>query len=159
VDPPAEIYSWLAGAILIVTVVWHAVAHARHRREIEGTNVDLGLFSALVVATYCAVLHLPGGLDGAFYPLIYVLVMASAAYSRPSSAVATVFFAGLLELGLRAIALGERDFPALAPRMGFLVLFTGLNVILFRGEIARVRRISRNHIVGELSRLREAARS
>src|SRR5690606_3346726 len=47
----------------------------------------------------------------------------------------------------------------LAPRMGFLVLFTGLNVILFRGEIARVRRISRNHIHGELSRLRDAARS
>lgn len=159
VDPPAEIYSWIAGGILLLTIGWHGVAHARRRREIEGTTVDLGLFSALVVATYGVVLELPGGLDGAFYPLIYVLVMASAAYSRPSSAVATVLFAGLLELGLRAIALGERDFPALAPRMGFLVLFTGLNVVLFRGEIARVRRISRNHIHGELTRLREAARS
>lgn len=158
-DPPAEIYSAVFGVVLLASTVWHAVAHSRKRQETQVTEVDLGLFTSLTVLTFAAILKLPGGLDGAFYPLIYVLVMASAAYSRASSAVATVFFAGLLEIGLRAIAFGQVDFSTWAPRMGFLVLFAGLNVLLFRAEIERVRRISKKHVRGELERVRQAARS
>lgn len=158
-DPPLPVYSLAFGAILLGSTVWHAVAHSKKRQEAQVTEVDLGLFTSLTVVTFAAILTLPGGLDGAFYPLIYVLVMASAAYSRPSSAVATVFFAGLLEVGLRTIAFGQVDLMAWAPRMGFLVLFAGLNVLLFRAEIERVRRISKKHVRGELERVRQAARS
>lgn len=158
-DPPSDVYTGLAAAALLVSTVWHALAHARKRQENHVTQVDLGLFTSLSVVTFAAIMMLPGGLDGAFYPLIYVLVMASAAYSRPSSAVGTVFFAGLLEVGLRAIALGQVDLMAWGPRMGFLVLFAGLNVLLFRAEIERVRRISKKHVHGELERVRQAARS
>ncbi len=158
-DPPAQAYSALVGLVLLASTGWHALAHSRKRQETQVTQVDLGLFSSLTVVTFAGILHLPGGLDGAFYPLIYVLVMASAAYSRPSSAIATVLFAGLLEIGLRAIALGQVDLLAWAPRMGFLVLFAGLNVLLFRAEIERVRRISKKHVRGELERVKQAARS
>lgn len=158
-DPPADVYSILVGLALVASTVWHAQAHARKRQDSQVTQVDLGLFTSLTVLTFAGILSLPGGLDGAFYPLIYVLVMASAAYSRPSSAVGTVVFAGLLEVGLRAVALGQADLMEWAPRMGFLVLFAGLNVLLFRAEIERVRRISKKHVRGELERVRQAARS
>ncbi len=158
-EPPPELYSGLVAVALLVSTVWHAIAHSRKRQETQVTQVDLGLFASLTVLTFFAIWQLPGGLDGAFYPLIYGLVMASAAYSRASSAIATVFFAGLLEVGLRAIVLGQVDLLALGPRMGFLVLFAGLNVLLFRAEIERVRRISKKHVRGELERVRQAARS
>ncbi len=158
-DPPPEWLSLLVAGVLFVSIVWHGLAHSRKRQEALGTHVDLGLFSSLTVATYAGILHLPGGLAGAFYPLIYVLMMASAAYSRPGCAVATVAFASLLEVGLRTVSYGQSDLLDLGPRLAFLALFTGLNVALFRVEIARVRRISRTHIHGELDRMREAARS
>jgi two-component system, cell cycle response regulator len=158
-DPPPNVCTAMAAGVLLLSTTWHMAAHARGRQESHVTQVDLGLFTSLTVLVFAAILQLPGGLDGGFYPLIYVLVMASAAYSRPTSAVVTVVFAGSLELGLRTIALGQADLTTLGPRLGFLVLFAGLNVGLFRAEIARVRRISRKHVRGELERLREAARS
>ncbi len=158
-DPPAQGYSLVALGLLVVSIAWHGLAHTKKRAEAQSTQVDLGLFSSLTVLTYAVILSAPAGMDGAFYPLIYVLMMANAAYSRPSSAIATVLFAACLEVGLRFIAFGEKDFSSLLPRLGFLAVFTGLNVVLFRAEIARVRRISRDHVSGELSKLKEAARS
>jgi diguanylate cyclase (GGDEF)-like protein len=85
--------------------------------------------------------------------------MISAAFCRPIAAVATVLFAAGLEAALRLIAFGEADLRALGPRLVFLVVFSGLNVVLFRGEISRVRSLSKKHMDGELSRLKDAARA
>jgi len=159
VDPPPEWASYVAALVLLSSAAWHGLLHAKKRQEDAGTHVDLGFFSSLAVGTYAIILHAPGGLSGAFYPLIYVLMMASAAYSRAACAITTVLFSGVLEVGLRTIAFGENDIATIAPRLAFLVLFTGLNVALFRAEIARVRRISKSHIHGELDKMREAARS
>ena len=158
-DPPPPALNLLALCVLLGSTVIHGAAHIRARSKTGLVQVDLGLFSGLTVLCYGIVLLTPGGLDGAYYPLIYVLMMASAAYGRPASAVATVFFAGALELGLRVIALGQIEGETIWPRLLFLAIFTGLNVALFRAEIARVRRISREHVAGELLRLKEAARS
>lgn len=158
-DPPPQGYSIAALGILLCVVGWHVWAHAKKRAETQSTQVDLGLFSSLTVLTYAVLLSSPGGLHGPFYPLIYVLMMANAAYSRPSSAVLTVLFAASVELGLRFVAFGEAELAKVIPRVLFLAVFTGLNVVLFRAEIARVRRISREHVSGELSKLKEAARS
>jgi diguanylate cyclase (GGDEF)-like protein len=158
-DPPGVLLNLLCVLALFGSIIAHGVAHFRGRSVSGRFQIDLGLFSALTVACYAVLLQLPGGLDGAFYPLIYVLMMAGAAYSRPAATIATVFFAGLLEFGLRVIALGQPDWDTVWPRLLFLALFTGLNVALFRAEIARVRSLSRKHMVGELSRLKEAARS
>lgn len=147
----------LGGAGLIASITMHGMSHIKSDRA--GTQASLGLFTGLVVFIYGCILASPGGIDGAFYPLIFVLMMAAAAYSRPSSAMTTLAFAAGLEVSLRAIAFGESDLSSLAARLGFLALFTGLNVILFRAEIARVRRLSKKHIHGELGRLKEAARS
>ncbi len=158
-DPPAQVYTYLLLSLLLASIGWHGVAHLRKRQEFHGTQVDLGLFSGLTVLVYACILLAPRGLEGAFYPLIYVLMMAGAAYCRPATSIAIVLFAGGLEVALRTIALGQTELESLVPRFVFLALFTGLNVVLFRAEITRVRRISRAHIHGELGRMREAARS
>lgn len=158
-DPPGLTLNLIAGGLLVASVVSHGVAHTRARAGSSRVQVDLGLFSSLCVLCYAVVLQLPGGLDGAFYPLIYVLLMASAAYAQPAAALATVGFAALTELGLRVVALAQVEGQQIWPRLLFLAVFTLVNVALFRAEIARVRKISREHVAGELSRLKEAARS
>lgn len=156
-NPPENLWIALTVVALCVSIAFHGVAHVRSERA--NTQASLGLFSGLTVLVFGCILMTPGGLSGAFYPLIFVLMMASAAYCRTSSAVVTLAFAGLVELGLRVLAFEESDFTALAARLAFLALFTGLNVLLFRAEIARVRRLSKQQIHGELGRLKEAARS
>ncbi|HSC87142.1 MAG TPA: diguanylate cyclase, partial [Polyangiaceae bacterium] len=143
----------------LASLIWHGVELARGRKAALGVDVDLGLFSALAVLVYAVVLELPGRLNGPFYPLVYVLVMIGAAFCRPLSAVATVAFAGALEAALRLVALGEDDLHKLGPRLVFLAVFSGLNVVLFRGEVSRVRSLSKKHMDGELLRLKEAARA
>ena len=101
-DPPPQWLNAFFASVLLLSLVSHGALHARKRAHESTQQVDLGFFSSLTVAIYALILHLPGSLGGPFYPLVYVVMMASAAYSRPTSAVATVLFAGMLEVGLSA---------------------------------------------------------
>lgn len=159
VDPPPHWLNTLVFLWLLVQAGSLGRAHFSKRANHRFDQVDLGFFATLTVLSFLVVLQLPGGLDGTFYSLLYVLMMASAAYSHPASALGTAVFAGLLESGLRTISLGQTEPQLLLARGGFLVLFSLLNILLFRAEIARVRQVSRNHVAGELDRLRQAARS
>ncbi len=159
VDPPAPAVSWTALGLLIASILWHGLGHVRERQSELATSVDIGLFAGLSVASYAAILHLPGGLQGPFHSLVYVLMMISAAYCRPSAAITTVAFAAALEAALLLVAFGETDVISLWPRLFFLALFAGLNVLLFRGEVQRVRTLSKRHVEGELLRFKEAARA
>jgi len=159
VDPPAPAVSWTALGLLIASILWHGLGHVRERQSELATSVDIGLFAGLSVASYAAILHLPGGLQGPFHSLVYVLMMISAAYCRPSAAITTVAFAAALEAALLLVAFGETDLISLWPRLFFLALFAGLNVLLFRGEVQRVRTLSKRHVEGELLRFKEAARA
>ncbi len=158
-DPPADVWSLGALTLLVVSTAVHLVRRARSLETEASMRADLELFMSLTTAAYAAVLHLPGALDGPFYPLVYVLMMVVAAFARPLAAVLTVLYAAVLEAGLHFVAYGGQKADELLPHALFLALFTGLNVTLFRAEIARVRRVSRAHIAGEIDRMREAARS
>ncbi len=158
-DPPAQAWSVAALGLLLVSVAVHLVRRLRSLKAQTEVRSDLELFMSLTTGVYAAVLHLPGALDGAFYPAVYVLMMVVAAFARPLAAVLTVIYAAVLEAGLHFVAYGARQGDELWPHALFLALFTGLNVTLFRAEIARVRRVSRAHIAGEIDRMREAARS
>lgn len=157
-DPPPELATWIASGLWGVSVLWHAVSRWRSLGPEVELRRDLQLFMNLVTGVYAGILHLPGDLSGPFYPAIYVLMMVVAAFARPLAAVLTVAYALVLEAGLQFVAFGNGG-DALLPHGIFLAVFTGLNVALFRAEIARVRRVSRAKVAGELERLREAARS
>jgi diguanylate cyclase (GGDEF)-like protein len=125
-------------------------AHAALRLEAEiGLHVTVLLYAGIVSA--------PGGTVGAFQPLAYALAMWAGGFLCPAAAVTTLLSAAGLEA-----AIGWREGHPLtvqATHVGLLFAFGGLNLVVFRSEIARVRRLSREHIKAELQRLKDEARS
>jgi two-component system, cell cycle response regulator len=109
------------------------------------------------VGAFAVVLRTRGGLEGAAYPVLYALVMLTASFARPVATVATVAFAVLLEAGLTFIAFRGRG--NLIEHSVLLGVFAFLNMLVFRAEIARIRRVSRQRIETELKKMKEAARS
>ena len=134
-------------------------AWQRHRRAVveETARLDLELFTHLVVLAYALVLRTRGSLEGAAYPVLYALVMLTASFARLAATVSTVAFAVLLESALTFIALGGRG--NLIEHASLLGVFAFLNMLVFRAEIARIRRVSRQRIETELKKMKEAARS
>lgn len=154
-------------------VAWHALAVAAGvvvslglrivrrlgRLSPQATaRLDFELFSHLVVVLFAVILHLPGRLDGPFYPMLYALVMIAAAFARPSAALGTVAFTVLTEAGLSVVALGK-SVDELWPHASLMGVFALLNLLVFRAEIARVRELSKRRIAGEIERMKQAARS
>ncbi len=158
-DPPVLWMTVMAAGLLGANVLLSGIRFFGRRQQEGSTEEDLTFFSALTVLTYGAILHLPQGLAGPYYPLVYVLMMICAAYSRPLAALATVLFAAATEAALWAVAFGESNWSTIWTRMGFLALLAVLNAGLFRAEIERVRRVSRGCVRGELEKLQEAARA
>lgn len=135
-------------------------AHLRYRviAPIAPARFEAELGSHLAVLTYAVIGGLPDGFEGVFQGLAYVLAMWCAAFfCRPALAITLVFVCGL-ELALSLLAT-DLEVSAIAVRVALLGVFAGLNLMVFRSEIARVRRLSREKVEHELSKMREAARS
>jgi two-component system cell cycle response regulator len=141
------------------------LAHAATRRllrqplEDELARRDAALFTLVTVLCYAAVLQSPGGLGGPFYPVLYGLAMLVASFARPTAVAFVIAFAVTLEAGISMIGLGEHEELRLSAHAGLLILFSLLNLLVFRAEITRVRKLSRLRIETELRRLHESARS
>lgn len=131
----------------------------RQAPEQEAARIDLELFTHGCVIAYTLVLRTPRGLDGAAYPVIYALAMLTASFARPAAAAGTVVFAILLEAGLHYVAFRESAPDRLVVHAGLLGVFALLNMLVFRAEIARVRRLSRLRVETELRKMRESART
>jgi two-component system, cell cycle response regulator len=121
-------------------------------------RLDLELLLHLFVLAYAVVVHTPLGLDGPYYPLVYAVALLGASFSGKLSTSLSIAFAVALEiaLGLETTA-PETD--RVVAHAGLMALFAFLNLAIFRAELARMRRLSRTRIEGELTRIRDAARS
>lgn len=145
-------------ALLFALSLGYRVWQRRRRAVVEETaRLDLELFTHLVVLAFGIVLRARGGLEGATYPVLYALVMLTASFARPAATVCTVAFAILLEAALTFIAF--RGHGNLIEHASLLGVFAFLNMLVFRAEIARIRRVSRQRIETELKKMKEAARS
>lgn len=158
-DPPDQLVTWAVLAAFVASLSLRALRRLRRLSPDEVTRLDLELATHLVVGVYAAVLLSPGGLDGPGYAVVYVLMMLVAAFSRPGITIATLGFAMLLEGGIGYLADGQRSPERLFFHGGLMGVFAFLNMAVFRAEIARVRRLSRVRIAGEIERMKEAARS
>ena len=127
--------------------------------EGELKRLDLELLLHLFVGTYAVVLRAPGGLDGPFYPLVYAVVLLAASFTGTFATAIAAVFAVVLETVLGTYALGEPAPDRAVAHAGLLALFAFLNLAVFRAELARVRKLSRARIEGEITRMRDAARS
>jgi diguanylate cyclase (GGDEF)-like protein len=145
-------------ACLFALSLGYRVWQRRRRAVVEETaRLDLELFTHLVVLAYAVVLRSRGGLESATYPVLYALVMLTASFARPAATVCTVAFAILLEAALSFVAF--RGQGNLIEHASLLGVFAFLNMLVFRAEIARIRRVSRQRIETELKKMKEAARS
>ena len=154
--------TWSAAVLVLFLISLSMRAQARLGRVLprDVVRLDVEVFTHLTVLVYFVVLSTPGGLGGAYYPLVYSLMMLTAAFARPPAAVATVCFAIALEWAIdAATARGGRAAADLVPHAALVVAFAALNLVVFRAEIARVRRLSRARIDGEIRRMRDDARS
>ena len=155
---PPPIWTVGASAVLVVTVVARVVRRLRKLAPVDTRRLDLELCTHLVVVGYAAVLLAPGQLDGPYYGGIYALMMLIAGFTTPLIAVSAVGFAVGLETAITCLALGK-PVGAMAPHAALLAVFALLNMFVFRAEIARVRKLSRARIDGEIEKMKEAARS
>ncbi|MCA9596495.1 MAG: diguanylate cyclase [Myxococcales bacterium] len=157
-EPRAEWMGVAAGGVLIASLGLRVARRLGKLNPASTARLDFEVFSHLVVLAFAAILASPGKLEGPFYPMVYALMMLAAAFARPAAAVATVAFTVLLEAAIQMLALGhelERGWPHAA----LIGLFAFMNMVVFRAEIARVRRLSKVRIASEIERMKEAARS
>lgn len=119
---------------------------------------DMGLFGLAVVLAFGLVMLLPGQLSGSAYPVVLLVLVLASAFAQPKVAAAVTVLGIALELALTEFVL-ERPLLTVWPHVALMCVFVTVNALVFRAEIARVRRLSRRHINGELEKLRAAARS
>ncbi len=148
---------WLVLATLGLTLA----TRIRSRRRIATDSVrhDLELFTQLVLAVRAGLLLLGPTIGQSWSASVYVVLMLAAAFARPGAAFGTLIYA----MALEAVALGVTNpsqiLERLWPQATLATIFTSLNFVVFRAEIARVRRLSRERIDAELQRTKDAARS
>ncbi len=158
-QPPVTWSAPLLGLLVVSTAYRLNKRLRRLAPEADTGRLDLEILTHLFVLAFAAVLNAPGQLDGPWYPVVYALAMLGASFTGPKAAAAGVAFAVLLEGALVAVAFPESPSERFASHAALLGLFTFLNLIVFRAEIARIRSLSRSKIEGELKKMRDAARS
>ncbi|WP_438025554.1 sensor domain-containing diguanylate cyclase [Sorangium sp. So ce233] len=156
----------VAAAAALAVLIGVLVQRARRRAAaIEASALlDLEVGALLVVATFAAVLHLDGSLDGDAHAALYVVIALVSAFARPGASLLVALASAALEIAVRSVA--ARGAPTLldaaraaAPHIGFMAVFSVLNAAVLRAEIGRVRKASRTHLQAEIDRLRDDARS
>ena len=148
---------WVVLAALGLTLA----TRLRSRRHLSTDSVrrDLELFTQLVLLVQTGLLLAGPNIGQGWSASIYIVFMLAAAFARPGAAFGTLIFA----LAYQAASLGAVNpgqwFERLWPQAILGIAFTSLNFVVFRAEIARVRRLSRERIDAELQRTKDAARS
>jgi diguanylate cyclase (GGDEF)-like protein len=123
------------------------------------TRLDLELCTHLLVLAYGALLLLGGTLSSPFHGTVYLVLMLAAAFTQTAVALLSVGFCFVLEALLEGVSGDPHWLSRLLPHAVLSALFATINLIVFRAEIARVRRLSRGHVEAEIERMKESARS
>jgi two-component system cell cycle response regulator len=147
------------GAGLALAALLGALARRRARAIESGALADVELGILLTVASFAAAERLDGSLDGRAFPVVFVCVGLVSAFARPLVTGAVVLFAAALEAAVRVLGHGEPTPLRALPHLGFMLVFATLNVLVLRGEIARVRSALKARLDAEIARLRDDARS
>ena len=157
--PPPLAWRLVGTGLFATSLVYRLVRRLGQLDPRETLRLDTELFTHLAVGCYAIVLSTPGGVEGPYYAIVYALTMVAAGFARPFATAATLL--GLMVLEASLCALSERLScrEQLFPHAGLLLLFAGLNFVVFRAEIARIRRLSRTRIEAEIQRMKDAARS
>jgi len=148
---------WLAGGLVWAGVLLLCGVRRFRAKEADAWS-DFELGALGVVATY-GTLARAGGVAGPLYPIIYVFVAVVSTFARPVPAALVLAMLLFVEGSIRYAALAERALAPLLIHAAFLATFAVLNLVFLRAEVARIRLRARARLEGELTRMRDAARS
>jgi diguanylate cyclase (GGDEF)-like protein len=145
------------GAVTIATALssrrkWRTAGEARLR-----TDVEVGLLS--LVATEGLLFITDASLDGPWSPLFYFWVSFCTLALQPRASLIAVTGALALELEIRSVSLHETNYTPFGLRAMFTLLFTAINLVFLRAEVARLRARAKAHVQETIDRLKEDARS
>ena len=157
---PPELLSAGALGLFVISLLTRLVQRLRGGTSLGGPRrLDAEILLHLFVGAYAVVLSTPGALDGPCYALVYAVALLGGSFTSALTTALAVAFAVLLEGALGLGALGQLKPDRLVQHAALIALFASLNLIVLRGELARIKRLSRQRIEAELTRMREAARS
>lgn len=149
---------------LLLAAVWVAMFAQRAQRRLRGEDQgapsirhDLELGALLIVGVHAGV-QMVGGLTGALYPLVYVLVAFLSSFAVKPAGSVLVLVAVLFEGCLYFVTEGRHDPQPFALHSAFIVFFGLMSLMFTRAEIARVRSHSRRQLDEDKSRALEDAR-
>lgn len=148
----------IAGLAMIAVVFAHRLAR-RMRPLHHSAMTDIEIGALLVALAYGLVVRFDRTLDGRLYPVVLSCVGIVSAFARPGASATIVILAAGMEIAARWGCSGELSPRFLVPHLVFLIVFGAQSAIVLRAEIARVRKVSRERLETELSRLRDDARS
>ena len=131
----------------------------RRARAAQTTRRDLEFFVAWVLVVKAGLLLTGPVLSESWSAAICLVFMLAAAFAQSGAAFGTLLFALAFEAARLGAMRAGQWFELLWPQVLLGAAFTSLNFIVFRAEIGRVRRLSRERLEAELQRTKEAARS
>lgn len=150
-------FLWLVLATLGIALAPRLRFHGRFGTG--SVRRDLEWFTQCILAIRTVLLLAGPSIADTWSPIVYVVLMLAAAFARPAAAFGTLIYVLMLEAARLGATVPSLWFEKLAPQAVMASLFTSLNFIVFRAEIARVRRLSRERVEAEIQRNKEAARS
>jgi diguanylate cyclase (GGDEF)-like protein len=142
---------------VIVSVKLHRRFSSSTSSEARSGRSELELGILLVVGTH-ALVQVAGGLDSALYPLIFVLVAFLVVYTKPWVGFSLVFATIAIELALVAVDPSRGAYWQVLMHAVFVVLFSTLNLLFTRVEMARMRRRAERQIEQAKSAIDDDAR-
>ncbi|MCA9617542.1 MAG: GGDEF domain-containing protein [Myxococcales bacterium] len=148
-----------AGFILLVLALIAVRAWQRTSALDPSPLRDIELGVLLGVAAHATAVHVDGGLDGTYYPLVYVAMGVMSAFAKPGASLVVIGLMMAFEAAVRLLTLGEIEPQRLLPHLGFAIVFALLNTLSLRMEVARLRKASKSELQAERDRIQDEARS
>ncbi|HEX2732584.1 MAG TPA: GGDEF domain-containing protein [Polyangiaceae bacterium] len=145
-------------ALYLASTVWRIYRRARVLDALSAPRRELELAVHLTTCVYAVVTQVQGQFAGPYHALAYALVAGLSGLLCVRAVVLSVLLAIGLEFGLGHARL-NLPLQTAATHAALLAAFAGLNTLVLRGEVQRVRRLSKQRVESELSRIKEAARN
>jgi diguanylate cyclase (GGDEF)-like protein len=157
--PISHLWDLVAVVVFASSLLLRLIERFRFAHPDGTTRLDLELFTHLLFGVHAALVLVGKGFDSPYHGVVYLVLMLAAAFTRPLVSFGAVVYSLAIELGLELGTAHPALTSRLVPHAILASLFCCLNLLVFRAEIARVRRLSRVHIESEIERMKEAARS
>ncbi|MFO0661189.1 MAG: sensor domain-containing diguanylate cyclase [Polyangiaceae bacterium] len=153
--------AWAIAVVLVAVAIgiWRGRARVLSHDEIEQTLAEVELSSLAIVILMFGLGRFEGTLNTPTFALIFLVLAVASVLARPISAGASVLALVAIEGAVRTFGYGDPSVVTLVMHGAIGLVFAGINHVLLRAEVARLRSKAKSRVEAEIHRLHEAARS